>query len=137
MSHVQSILNHLNTSTGKGKGLAGKPGIGKKIKLSPEASPLASHDHQSGSHDHKQSSRDATTHPHILLERCTNNDTVLHMCCSASTGGDVSVDDQPHFAGVDGTYVFVVCTTCTGCMYHLYSCVAHVWHKKCVGLLMS
>ena len=101
MSHVQSILDHLNTSTGKGKGLAGKPGIGKKIKLSPEASPQASHDPQSGSHDHTPSSQ-VTTSPYILLERCTSNNTILHVCCSVSAGGDISVDDQPCFSGVDG-----------------------------------
>ena len=104
---VQSILDQLSISTAsKGKGIAGKPVIHKKIKLSPEASPIASHDQQ-GSHDPTSLSSD-TIGAHILLERCTNNNTVLHVCCSESAGGDIGGDDQPCFSGVDGMYLLTV-----------------------------
>ena len=74
----------------KGKDLAGKPGVGKKIRL------------ETGSHDPRQAHM--LSGHQALLECSTDNNNVLHICCSMATGkGDISVNDQSDFSSVESS----------------------------------
>ena len=75
----------------KGKDLAGKPGVGKKIRL------------DTGSHDPTQARDSHMLSGHqVLLECSTDNNNILHVCCSMATGkGDVSVNDRSDFSSVE------------------------------------
>ena len=99
------VLGQLHTvqyGASKGKDLAGKPGVGKKIRLDTEIS---------GSHDLAQARDNHMLSGHrILLECATENNNVMHICCSMTTGkADVTVNDQSDFSSVESvlliTYV--------------------------------
>lgn len=92
----------------KGKDLAGKPGVGKKIRLDTEmSSTTASHDPTQACDDHVLPSHQ------VLLECATDNNNVLHICCSMATGkADVTVNDQSDFSSVESLlsqFCFILC----------------------------
>lgn len=76
----------------KGKDLAGKPGVGKKIRVDTEShDPTQPHDNHMLSAGHQ-----------VLLECSTDNNNVLHICCSMATGkGDISMSDRSDFCSVE------------------------------------
>lgn len=87
---VMQVIERLNIAAGgsKGKDLVGKPGVGKKIRLDTDTT--ASHD-LTQAHSHQ-----------VLLECTTNNNNVLHLCCSMVTGKtDVTGDDKSDFSSVE------------------------------------
>ena len=97
------MLGQLHTvqyGASKGKDLAGKPGVGKKIRLDAEIS---------GSHDLPQAHDSHMLDGHrVLLECTTDNNNVMHICCSMATGkADVTVNEQSDFSSVE-SLLFII-----------------------------
>ena len=95
---VMQVVDQLSVARAgsKGKDLAGKPpGVGKKIRLET-SSTAASHDPTQAFDDHMPSSHG------VLLECAAENNNVVHICCSMTTGKpDIVVNDQSDFSSVE------------------------------------
>ena len=97
---VIRVVDQLNVMRGanKGKDLAGKPGVGKKIRLDTEVS---------GSHDPTQARDNHMLSGHqVLLECGHDNNNVLHTCCTMATG-KADVNDQSDFSSVESALQIV------------------------------
>ena len=111
---VMKVMEHIGVMHGgsKGKDLAGKPGVGKKIRL------------DTGSHDPTQAQDNHMLSGHqVLLECATDNNNVLHICCSMATGkADVSVNDRSDFSSVE-SLLFVITVIVLSCIVSVCVCL--------------
>jgi len=128
---VMRVMDRINMvlggPTSKGKGLAGKPDVGKKIHLDPEVSPLST---ATASHDPMQTCDNHTPSNHqVLLERGINNNNILHICCSLVTSkAEGVVNEQSDFSSVES-----MCTIIIIYVYSSYSLyISNIIRMYCV-----
>lgn len=125
---VMRVMDQLNMTLGgmtsKGKGLAGKPSVDKKIRLDPEAFPLPT----AASHDPIQTCDNHMSFNHqVLLERGINNNNIIHVCCSTVTDKtDDVLNEQSDFSSIESTYTIII-DECIQFIYIL--CVILYMHR--------
>ena len=119
----------MTTGRSKGKDLAGKPGVGKKIRLENENSATITSSQARDNH--------MFSGQEVLLECATDNNNVLHICCSMATGkGDLTMKDQSDFSSVESLCVCVCACACVRVCVCVCVCMC-VCVYVCVSLVRT